>query len=389
VAPTLRPHPGTTGAAAATGSERAPLGAGGERKAADARIRRERAAARREVGRARAAAMQRHPSGRVASGSDVTPPSYVDSMDHDAHLPTGTDDAAAATRATRAAVARAAQPALPFDDAADRPIPFSLTARARRVVAPQGLPPLTVVPSEPETPAPAHARTPQAHDRTSPPRRREDDDPPGERPGDTRPARARALRRAGVGPAAIARKLDVDELLVRAWVGDAVVAAVPAPPEQEPADDQEATAFALARAAATEEARGLVRTDAGFAAGLGLVAAVMATDPHAATFATTRPDLAARIIGWLCARAGVQPGALRVVLRLGPGVAGDLARHRWAEELGVPVAGVVHTRWHGAPAPDAVEALVRIPDPRVAATLAGWCDALLEPAGGDAADLPF
>jgi hypothetical protein len=340
--------------------------------------------------------MQRHPSGQAVSRPDVTPPAYVHPMDDHAHLPTGTDDptaartAAAARGATTPGAtappdATAAQPPLPFDEAADRPIPFSLTARARRVVAPQALPPLTVVPGGP-------GRTARAWSGARAPRPdRDGGDRSGatELPDDTRPARARALRRAGVGTAAIARKLAVDELLVRAWVGDTVPAPTAAPEPEPAVDREETTGFALARAAAADEARGLIRTDAAFAAGLGLIAAVVATDAHAATFATTRPALAARIIGWLRDRAGVDPGSLRVVLRLGSGVAGDLARHRWAESLGVPVSVVVHTRWHGAPAPDAVEALVRVPDPATAATLAGWCDALLDPTGGGVADRTF
>ena len=316
-------------------------------------------------------------------------------MDDHAHLPTGTDDPAttptptghaAASAGGRATADAAAQPALPFDETADQPIPFRLTARARRVVAPQALPPLTVVPNPADPTARRWGGTP-----VSRPARDHDEEPGvGERPGDTRPARARALRRAGVGPAAIARKLEVDELLVRAWVGDAVVTPTAAPPAPQTATEhEETTGYALARAAATEEARDLVRTDATFAAGLGLVAAVVATDLHAATFATSRPELAARIIAWLRERADVEPGSLRIVLRLGTGVAGDLARHHWAETLGVPVAAVVHTRWHHAPAPDAVEALVRIPDPTVAATLAGWCDALLTPVGDHRADPSF
>jgi hypothetical protein len=387
VAPSLRPHPGAT--AGPVGSGRPTQGQHEDR--------RERAVARSEVRRARAAAMQRHPSGQLVSGPRVTPPAYGPSMDERAHLPTGTDDpvtthSSAAERAgpprrgQAAADTTAAQPALPFDEAADRPIPFSLTARARRVVAPQALPPLTVVPStrEPVVRRWGGALTPR------PDRALDDDAGVGERADDTRPARARALRRAGVGTAAIARKLEVDELLVRAWVGDAGAVPATAPASVEPAaEHEETTGFALVRAAATEEARGLIRTDATFAAGLGLVAAVIATDAHAATFATTRVELAARIVAWLRDRAGVDPSSLRVVLRLGTAVAGDLARHRWAERLGVPVSGVVPPRWRGAPAPEAVEALVRIPDPATAATLAGWCDALLEPDGGRSAEPSF
>lgn len=323
-------------------------------------------------------------------------------MDEHAHLPTGTDapvsasptmprgDAALPGDGQAAVSGRAAQPTLPFGEAADRPIPFSLTARARRVVAPQALPPLTVVPS---APAPATRRWDGALV-PRPDRDQDDQGGVGERPGDTRPARARAMRRAGIGPAAIARKLQVDELLVRAWIGDAVASpiAAPARPAEtalQPAEHDDATGYALVRAAATEEARSLIETDAAFAAGLGLVAAVAATDTHAATFATTRAALAARIVAWLRDRADVDPGSLRVVLRLGTGVAGDLARHHWAQALGVPVASVVYTRWHQAPAPDAVEALVRIPDPTLAATLAGWCDALLTPVGDPPAEPAF
>jgi hypothetical protein len=385
VAPRLRPPSG--GPAGAVGSGRS-VGTAREE-------RRERALVRSEVRRARAAAMRRHPSGQLTAGVRVTPPAYVAPMDDHAHLPTGTDDRTATPPPTgraavptggRGAADGAAQPALPFDETADQPIPFRLTARARRVVAPQALPPLTVVPSATEP----TARRWGGSLVSRPARDHDEDHGVGERPGDTRPARARALRRAGVGPAAIARKLEVDELLVRAWVGDTAVTPVAAPPAPQPATEhEETTGYALVRAAATEEARDLIRADAIFAAGLGLVAGVVATDLHAATFATSRPELAARIVAWLRERAGVEPGSLRIVLRLGTGVAGDLARHRWAETLGVPLAAVVHTRWHHAPAPDAVEALVRIPDPTVAATLAGWCDALLTPVGGHPADPSF
>jgi hypothetical protein len=357
--------------------------------------RRRRAAARAELRRERAAAMRRHPSarprlgrqagvppppGRNAGPGDVTPPTYGPGMERDTR--TGTDDLPTAPPGRAAGVGgrrplhdvveQAAQQPLPFDDEAEAPIPFTLTARARRAVAPHALPSLAVVPDLRAAPV-------------------VEEDGAVDVPGDTRAARARALRRAGLGTGAIARQLQVDELLVRAWVGDPATSAVPpaVQPTVEAADDEEATALALVRAAAADEARALVRSDPGFAAGLGLLAALVSTDEHAVTLTTSRPAVAARAIAWLHERAGVQPGDVRVVLRLGSRAAGDLVRHRWAEQLGVPVGQVVHTRWRGAPAPEAAEALVRVADPELAATLAGWCDGLLDPHGHDPADVAF
>jgi hypothetical protein len=378
------------------------VGTGRERRGE----RRRRAEARAAIRAERAAAMRRHPTGRPVA-IDVTPPAYGRSMDQDTR--TGTDDLMPATHRSRPGDAaqpgtppreeRAAQQPLPFDDAADDPIPYALTARARRAVAPHALPPLTVVADRRTTGvAPAGGASlpvgPAAGWRPTALTGRADpaiDDGAVDVPGDTRAARARALRRAGMGTAAIARTLEVDELVVRAWVGDPIASALPgvATDEAVAADDAARTALALVRAAAADEARALVRTDPGFAAGLGLLAGLVETDAHAVTLTTSRPEVAARAIGWLHERAGVEPATVRVVLRLGAGEAGDLARHRWAERLGVPIGQVAHTRWRAAPSPDAAEALVRVADPELAATIAGWCDGLLDPHGHDPADVAF
>lgn len=288
------------------------------------------------------------------------------------------------------------QPALPlgltFDDGVDEPIGYTLTARARRQVAPDALPSLRVV--EP------YGRG---------------DEPDGdlERPGDTRPSRARALRRAGVTPAEIAGQLEVDELVVRAWIGDVAVArrrtgvagrpsvdAVPAGRVVDAGEvaakagrsdehERRRAAFQLARAAAAEEGRSRL-DDAAFVAGLGLVSGILSVDDHAATLTTARIEIAGRALRWLAEQAGLDTSRVRVVLRLGPDVAGDLARHRWATALGLPTGQVLHARWRGAPTGDAVEALVRLADPTAAATLAGWRDALLAgPADADAEDAGF
>jgi hypothetical protein len=369
--------------------------AGGRRGGSQDRDRDER--------RALAASRRRHPAGKARDR--VTPPPYVAGMDE--HL-----------RSALAPRTGAQQP-LPFDDEADDPIPFALTARARRTVAPERLPPLEVVPdrgaADPGSSRPAPTadgpqpaavrRQPAPATRPSQASRPGDDEDDGhlDDPTDTRPARARALRRAGVPVARIAAQLDVDDLAVRAWTGD--VAAEPTT-EPEPGGgtapsrprvpalarelEEDRTAFELARAAAREDALARLTDDPSFAAGVGLVAALAEVDTHAVTLVSPHPEVVGRVLGWLVSHAEVDPGRVRVVLRIGPDVAGDLARHRWAAGLGVPVDRVSHTRWRGAPAPDATDALVRLHDLALAATVAGWRDALLTPpTGDDPADVAF
>ncbi|MCC5950128.1 MAG: hypothetical protein JJT89_16885, partial [Nitriliruptoraceae bacterium] len=133
-------------------------------------------------------------------------------MDENPTAPATAPDHRSPSAAASAAPVPAAQPALfaaplPFDDEADEPIAYALTGRARRHLAPDEVPALVVV--EP----PAWSST----DRSRPP---DDAATLAEDPTDTRPARARALRRAGVAAADIARQLDTDPVLIRAWVGE-------------------------------------------------------------------------------------------------------------------------------------------------------------------------
>lgn len=291
--------------------------------------------------------------------------------------------------------------ALPYDDEADRPVGFSLTARARREIAPHDLPPLRVV---------------------------DDDDGAIERPNDTRPARARALRRAGASIEDITRQLEVDDLVARAWVGEvapggsvpsrrrtprahgrhlAAATSLPVTTSLSEAtssvttgaiaqsvtgedahDAEEDGAFDEARAVAARDGRWRLEHDAAFAAGVGLLAALAKVDRHAITVATDRAELAGAVMAWLCRYAAVTPGAVRVVLRLGGRRAADLERHRWASELGIPLERVSYTRGSGLDATDRVEALLRVHDPDLASQVAGWCDALLQPAD-DPADVAF
>lgn len=120
---------------------------------------------------------------------------------------------------------------LPFDDEMDAPVGFALTARARRVVAPATLPALSVVRTATSRPG-LVAGTPSGPvgDGAS----SDGPDELADDPRDLRPARARALRRAGLDPATIATRLGVDEAMARRWVADVVVRLRRRPPRRRP-----------------------------------------------------------------------------------------------------------------------------------------------------------
>jgi hypothetical protein len=265
------------------------------------------------------------------------------------------------------------------EDEHDRPIGFALTARARRAVAPHSLPDLAVVPAGP---APGDGDVEPADD--------------------TRPARARALRRAGVSISRIAGQLDADPLLVTAWTGEVAVRAhrprrsggTTAPPAAAPVtdgtaqrqDQDEVTARALARAEATRRARARLAEDAAFSLAAGLLAAVAEVDEHAVTVATDDARIARRALEALTAMLP-QAGALaRVVARVGPEAAGDLVRHRTAGALDIDVSQVTWTRWRTAPRADAVRVLLRVADAGLADDVAGMMDAVLDPSPCPARD---
>ena len=289
---------------------------------------------------------------------------------------------------------RAAPPTAPEVGATapdhDRPIGFALTARARRAVAPGSLPSLRVVGDA------GGAATAGGG--------------PIEEPDDTRPARARALRRAGVPVSAIASQLAADPLVVTAWVGEVAPSrrrggrAGPGPQAGAeatggaqtgtppaggtPGDDREETAAQLARAAAATQARDRLQRDPRFAVAVGLLAATATVDRHAVTITSTDARQVSRALEAVREEAPEGVGRLRVILRLGPTVAADLARHRVAAELGITAEQISWTRWRSAPRPDAAQLLVRLGDPALAASVAGWIDAVLEPAA-EPVDLAF
>ncbi len=267
----------------------------------------------------------------------------------------------------------------------ERPIGFALTARARRAVAPASLPELSVV-----------------TDRARGDGNRIDGDRVDgalDEPGDTRPARARALRRAGVPVSEIARQLRTDTLAVTAWVGERAsrgrqgaqagdtATAMEAVGEGAPSGHDGAApagdadiAHHLARAAAAEVARRRLEADGGFALGVGILASLAAVDEHAVTLTGGPAALHARALDLLATEQPEARRRARVIARVGPQVAGDLVRHRTATALGLDPGQVSWTRQRGVAAADGVELLVRIADPSLAATVAGWVDAALDPA---------
>ncbi|MEX1164113.1 MAG: hypothetical protein WEB03_11095 [Nitriliruptor sp.] len=292
--------------------------------------------------------------------------------------PPGTSDNAPTIAASAAppAAGTGAQVPLPFDDEAEHPIPFALTARARRTVAPHALPTLRVVPGSTDA-------------------LREDGSHGGEGaiavdedPSDTRPARARALRRAGVDRTDIATQLGVDELLVRAWTGGVVAprhaarsaATVTLQPVPERDRAEEQTAADRRRQRAADDARDRLRSDPHLAAGLGVLAGVAEIAGGAVTVTTRDPRLARTVVRWLVDVLGADPRSVRLVLRVGPRAAGDLARHRWGQALALAPERIRTTRAGAPPEDDAVEGVLRIVDADLAATAAGWCDALLDDA---------
>lgn len=302
----------------------------------------------------------------------------------EAEDPTRTPEPGGTATRRAASEPESVQETLPF--AEDGPVPFALTARARRAVAPDSLPSLRVLPD-----ASDRSRERSLHDAIPV----DLDDP-----HDTRPSRARALRRAGVALDDIAAELGVDDLVVRAWVDEVEpvrsarrrLRAVVGPDAAHPAEERR-TRQVVQRHAAAERFRQTRRearrdatdrlADPTFATGLGLLAGVLETGVHAAVVTVRRREVGGAVVGWLLARAEVDPQRIRVLLRLAPQAPADVAAHRWAEALGLAAGQVSYTRWRAAPAADAEEATIRIADPAASARLAGWRDALLDRVAGD------
>jgi hypothetical protein len=206
-----------------------------------------------------------------------------------------------------------------------------------------------------------------------------------------------------VAVATIAAQVDADPLLVAAWTGEVAVrahrrpgiradgaAAAPAQGQEPTAMEQQGheqeTARALARAEAARQARARLAVDPAAAVGLGLLAAVTEVDAHAVTVTSDDPRIVQRALQSLTSERPEARDLARVVVRVGPGAAGDLVRHRTAAALGIDVGQVTWTRWRTPPRPDAVRILLRVADPGLADDVAGIVEAVLDPSPCPAED---
>lgn len=224
----------------------------------------------------------------------------------------------------------------------DEPIPYALTARARRVVAPADVPDLQVVAGP--------AQDPDVED--------ELDDP--------RSVQARALRRAGMPVSAIAGRLDVDAFTVRAWLGGRLA------PAAVPTESFDEETHQTPDAAAIETFEDRVGSDAGFSAGMALLGALADVDGAAVMLASDRPAPLAQALAFLRQEFGLADEQVRVVLRLGSLLAGDRAVADWSTAIGLPADRFRHVRSGRVAAPDGIEVLVRVTGSAIADTVAAW-----------------
>lgn len=238
------------------------------------------------------------------------------------------------------------QPTLPFPESAlDAPISYGLTARARRLLVPSTLPDLTVLPGN-------------VKERSSPDR------------FDTRPARARALRRSGRNLREIAAELEVDEELASDWT----LGVVPVALRLRNRRSTSRVRHGREGVSADLEQRAAGVDDELAAASLLLGLAEVT--PYAIALVTTNPAVARAVIRWLRSRIGVQAARLRITLATGPAVARDMAAHQWAELTGIPRQQVLATPWRDTPDRAAVRGTLRVADRHAAALVASWRAAL-------------
>ncbi len=303
--------------------------------------------------------------------------------------------------------AGAPQPSL-FDELSDQPVPYVLTARARRVVAPDSLPPLAVLsggeePAEDEVgealaeaadaaldapidlvpvgplPVATSSGTPPAILEDSAAEAEEDDDL-----DDPRRARARALRRAGSSLDRIATELGLEEGRIAAWTDD--VAPAPSAVRRERAAERHVAeelpvAFVSGRAAARAAwARGTA-----VSSGAAMVAGLAEVTPFAVRL-RGEVGVVAGVLQWLRDAVVVTPHTVSAQVAAAPGRAMDRVAHEVAARLQVELDRVRARPWAEAPDADAVEVTVRIADPHLAGTVAGWREALLRSLVGEGED---
>lgn len=292
-----------------------------------------------------------------------------------------TPDTADDTAGEAAPERTATQGQLPLDGGSsvsgrtsEGPVDYVLTARARRAVAPDTLPELTLLPGD-EAIDPAEG-DPSAGG--------------GFDPHDPRPARARALRRSGRTVAAIAAVLKVDEDLAARWCADVD----PARRRRGRAAGPRTTVDPGARAAAAAEVRRELdaRPETAPVAIGGLVSGLASITATSVTVTPPETDLVPVVVSWLVRDGGARRDQLRVLVAAGPAVARDVVAEHWATRLDLERDQVSHAAWAEAPAPDAVRITVRVSSSTVAGRLAGWRTALRDrlgegPVGADAEEV--
>lgn len=278
-----------------------------------------------------------------------------------------------------------------FDLDDDAPIPFGLTTRARRAVAPESLPTLRVVPEDDpadEASPPAGALRPAGSVIELPDgsalelvERGQDWSSRVDDVRDTRRARARAMARAGVDVATIADDLEAAPDLVAGWVADVArprraVRSVPRPPRRarprgaqpEPPAPAEESAAALRALASSEVAA--ARADGRFAVGLALVAVHAEVTDHAVVLAMDDAGLAADLTRWLLDELGADPGRIRAVVRRRLDEHGDAAVAAFVDRSGLARSRVNVSTVRRQARP--LDVLIRVADPAVAARVRGW-----------------
>lgn len=224
----------------------------------------------------------------------------------------------------------------PDDHGLDRPVPFVLTARARRLVAPHTVP-LRLVEGRAGIDAghlPARSGDTQVQRELS-------------ETNGARHARARALRRSGLDVGQVADQLDVATHTATVWLADDPVTGPDLP------------------AATGSVPAGQARDERG----LALLAAIGDVEPGGVVATTNRIAVAAELVDWLRRDHGAPASAIRVVLRVAEAATADLVARAWADRLGLTVDRVLTTSWRRAPTARAVQAVIRVSGREMSTTL--------------------
>jgi len=272
-----------------------------------------------------------------------------------------------------AALGAATAVPLPFDDASDGPVPFTLTAAARRGVLGHTLPPLRSVPdpvpaSVPDTgPASGPASGTVTGSATGGARQSSAD---ASAPVDTRPVQARALLRSGMPVSTIAAALGSDVTEVQGWTEDLVDelarrrrrAAAEHPRSHRPLATREPSAAGDAPAPVERE-RLLA----------GLAFALTSTDDHGVSILHDRLGPVAVLLDALREQLpGITTG-MRVALRVGRGASADRTAAVVADRLGLERSRMVVGRVDAGRA-SSMEIRIDIPDRDAARLVRSWRD---------------